>query len=61
MTPMVIPVVSGGILGQEGIGGKYLEGLLINEIINYARERHKLRLLRTGVSKPPGSTTLSRK
>ena len=52
MTLMVIPVVSGGILGQEGIGGKYLEGLLINEIINYARERHKLRLLRTGVRLP---------
>lgn len=52
MTPMVIPVVSGGILGQEGIGGKYLEGLLINEIINYARKRHKLRLLRTWVRLP---------
>lgn len=53
MTLMVIPVVSGGILGQEGIGGKYLEGLLINEIINYARERHKLRLLRTPVRSRP--------
>jgi len=31
---------------------KNLEGLLINEIINYARERHKLRLLRTRVRLP---------
>ena len=53
MTTMVTPVVSGGIFGQEGIGGKNLEGLLINEIINYARERHKLRLLRTRVRLPP--------